>query len=460
MVKSRAEQLVFFGFLALICWAPLPFGSNRPWGAAVLFEATALLVACWLLLFLAGKVPVPGQLQKRAWLPLLLLSLVQLWVFIQTVPLPRAWVALLSPRAEQLHLPAAYIPLSLDVALTRFYLLQGITYTLGFLLAVLLLTHRGRIEKLLWTVVLCGAFQAGYGVLMTLSGLEYGFFVEKYTGLGVATGTFINRNHFAGYMVMCLAAGTGLLISRLGGETVHTGRQKVRAMLVLLFSSKFQLRLMLAMMVTALVLTHSRMGNLGFFVALCVAGGALLVAQRRRPATGILLLLGSLLVVDLAIVGQWFGAEEVAQRLLDTRAATESRDEVAQFTLALVQDFPLTGSGGGTWYTVFPHYSGKVLQGDYYVHAHNDFLELAGDLGLPVYGILAMFVLLTFKHALEGLRNSESRFERGLGFTVLMLLVWVLLHSAADFNLHVTANAFTFPILASLVWLSPLSKAK
>ena len=85
-----------------------------------------------------------------------------------------------------------------------------------------------RLRLLLSVLVFSGTFQAVYGALMVLSGLELGFFVEKYAGLGVATGTFVNRNHLAGYLVMCLAAGTGLLMSQLATDVATSLRDRLR----------------------------------------------------------------------------------------------------------------------------------------------------------------------------------------------------------------------------------------
>ncbi|MES2606897.1 MAG: O-antigen ligase family protein [Pseudomonadota bacterium] len=417
-----------------------------------MFLGVAVLLGAWLLLFMTGRIRVAPQFWLRLRWPLVMLVLVQLWVFLQTLPLPRSWVMALSPHAAGLHLPAERIPLSLDAEITRFHLLQGLTYTFGFFLCAMLVNQRERIEKLLWTLVLSGAFQSIYGSLMVLSGIEYGFFVEKYVGQGLATGTFVNRNHFAGYLVMSLAAGIGLLVSRLGGDRPTSTRERLRAWVALLLSTKFLLRLLLAVMVIGLVLSRSRMGNLSFFVSLSIAGGILLASSGRGVSGRVGFLLTSLLLVDLFIVGRWFGAEEVAERLLETSTATESRDEVSVFSLDILRDYPLTGSGGGTFYTVFPHYSQVVLQGDYYVHAHNDYLELAGDLGIPAFLLLAGFVLGTLSQAFFKQHQNAGKLQKGVGFTVLMTVVWLAIHSAADFNLYVPANAFTCMVLLALAW--------
>ncbi|HTQ98857.1 MAG TPA: O-antigen ligase family protein [Candidatus Acidoferrum sp.] len=448
------DQLLFNFFLALLFWAPLPFASNRPWGLALLFLGAAVLLACWVTLWLQGKLPSANTRMRQLVFPVSLLVLVQFGVFCQTVPLPRALVAAISPHAANLQLLPDRITFSLDPELTRFQLLQGLTYCIGFVLAGILVNGRERLRKFLWVLVISGAFQAVYGVLMTLSGLEYGFFVEKYSGQGLPTGTFVNRNNLAGYLVITLSAGIGLLISQLGGgDNPRTRLAWLRELVELLLGAKFRLRLMLALMVIALVLTRSRMGNLSFFLSLTITGAICLLSSGRQVTGRVALLLASLILVDMLIVGRWFGVEQVAERLVQPSASQDSRVEVSGDSLGIIRDFPWVGAGGGTFYTVFPNYSSAALSGDYYTHAHNDYLEMAGDLGLPLFGILAIFVAGTVTQAFRLQLKTESRLDRGRGFAVLMAVIWAAIHSLADFNLYIPANAFTLVALMALGWL-------
>ena len=114
-----------------------------------------------------------------------------------------------------------------------------------------------------------------YGSVMTLSGLEYLLFVKKEDYLGTATGTFVNRNHLAGYLEMALAIGLGLMLMAGKGKPAELSgrwRGRVRSILRLLLSQKAILRLMLVAMVVGLILTRSRMGNTAFFNSLLITG--------------------------------------------------------------------------------------------------------------------------------------------------------------------------------------------
>jgi len=451
------DRPLFALLLALLVWAPLPFASNRPWALALLAAAMALLLACWLVLAFAGRVGIPPRVLPRARWPLVLLALMPLWALLQTLPLPREWVALLSPRADYLHAaallaPGQWIPLSLDVAETRLYLLAGLVCWSAFALVLVLVNSPRRGRLLLWTLVTSGSFQAIYGTLMVLTGLEWGFLVEKYAGRGLATGTFVNRNHLAGYLVMCLAAGTGLLLSQLSRETLGNWRDTARRVLRAMLSTKVILRLLLAIMVIALVLTRSRMGNVAFFSALAVAG-LLAMYLGRRFSPKLVLLVGSLFLVDALILGQWFGFERLVERLETAAPDTAYRLDVQAGSAHILRDFPLTGSGGGSYHSVSTYYKDPAVWGRYR-HAHNDYLEIAADMGLAMLAVLGLFCLLVLRRALALQRPDHSRLQRGVGFAVVMVLVWVLLHSTIDFNLQIPANSMTLCVIFALAFAS------
>lgn len=452
---AGVERLLFGLFLAALFWAPLPFGSNRPWALALLFVVLAALLVVWLALLLFDGVSVSRRVWARGLWPLLLVWLIPLWIFIQTLPMPGFVLGALSPRALQLHQITGWLPISLDVAHTKLYLLNSLACCCGFTLVLVLVTGATRAKLVLWTLVLSGVFQAAYGSLMVLSGLELGFLVEKYTGLGSATGTFVNRNHLAGYLVMCLAAGIGLLMAEFSNTSAENFRQFLRQVLRTFLSRKIILRIMLALMVIALVLTHSRMGNVAFFVSLALAGLVAIIYGRKFSPRLILLLL-SLFVVDMVIVGQWFGFAQVVERLEQTASDQQARLDVSVSSSSILADFPLTGSGGGSYYGVFSYYQDVATYRSYY-HAHNDYLEIASNLGIPVAAFgFGGLLLLTLKRALQLQAGDHSRLQRGLGFTLVMALTWLLIHSTVDFNMHIPANSLTLTTLLALAFAKTL----
>jgi O-antigen ligase len=450
-VLSKLESYLFGFFLLVLVWAPLPFASNRVWSGALLTGLLGLLFCGWLLLFALGRAELDSLVWRRARWPVALLVVIQLWVFLQIQPIPREWVQLLSPQAYAWHIKGGWLTLSLDPEAGRYYLLRGCAITMGFFLAVALVNSHKRVKLLMQVLVVSGTFQATYGAFMVLSGLELGFFVEKYTGVGVATGTFVNRNHLAGYLVMCLSVGIGLLLSQLTPSTAVSWRDRAREWLQLLLSPKIRLRLYLALMVVALVLTRARMGNIAFFVSLGLAGVVALTTGRRF-SWRTLIFLASLLIVDLLILGKWFGFDQLAQRLEQTNPATESRAWSNEYSIDYIKDFPLTGSGSGSFYGVFPNYQAADLAG-FHLHAHNDYLEFAAELGIPALLLLLGFAGLSLWNAWCTQRSRRNALYKGAGFAATMTLCWAAIHSTTDFNLQIPANALTFVVIAALAFI-------
>jgi O-antigen ligase len=288
---------------------------------------------------------------------------------------------------------------------------------------------------------------------MTLSGIEYGFLIKKTTSLGYVSGTFTNRNHFAGYIVMCLAVGIGVMIANLDSSVISGWKERLHYLVKLALSAKFRLRLFLVIMVIALVMTHSRMGNASFFASLLIAGGlALLLSRHATRAT--VILITSLVVIDIFIVGTWFGVEKVVERIEETTLETEHRGEIFARARDHWQDYALTGSGLGTFYAVFPEYKTAAEAGGFYRHAHNDYLEFAGETGVIGLGILGAVVLLSFITALIAQYRRHDPLMRGISFAAIMGITAILIHSTVDFNLQIPANALTFMLLLALAWLS------
>jgi O-antigen ligase len=450
-ISRTFEPVLFAAFMAILVWAPLPFASNRIWGGALLAGLVGIVLCGWLLLYLCKQAEIHHDVCQRARLPLALLLLVQLWVLVQIQYLPRPLVEALSPQAYAWHIKEGWLSLSLDREYSKYYLLRGGTFTAGFFLTLALVNSQQRVKILLQVLVFSGTFQAAYGAFMVLSGLELGFLVEKYVGQGVATGTFVNRNHLAGYLVMCLSAGIGLLMSQLARGSATSWKERLRGWLRLLLSPKIRLRIYLAVMVIALVLTRARMGNIAFFMSLGLAGGLALLTGRRFSSR-VLVLLASLFLVDMLILGKWFGLDALVERLASTNAGSEGRVWSNEYTLDYIAQFPLTGSGGGSFYGIFPNFQSAKLSG-FHQHAHNDYLEFAAELGLPATAVLMSFVLLALWQAYRVQRERHNALYKGVGFAVTMTICWAAIHSTTDFNLQVPANALTFVTLLALAWV-------
>ena len=98
--------------------------------------------------------------------------------------------------------------------------------------------------------------------------------------------------------------------------------------------SRAPLRILLAIMAIALVLTRSHMGNTAFFVSLFTTGVLALLLFKERPRS-VVVLIASLIVIDIVMIGSWVGIERVKQRIEQTSLAQETRDEVDVYSVGL-----------------------------------------------------------------------------------------------------------------------------
>ena len=418
-------------FLVLIFLLPLPYGLVPDWAWTIAGVAVFTLLA----LELRGLLSEQSKLQlespnipiafDRATVPLVLIWGVQFWALIQ-------WYFFsLSPFDSLMSLP------------------EGFFYAGLFTLALLMINTQKRTEQVIWAVVLAAGFQAMYGSVMTLTDLEYGLFIQKEHYQGVATGTYVNRNHLAGYLELAIALGVGLLLAQTA-DYKGSVRQRLRQFVRMLLSSKVLLRLLLAILVIALVLTRSRMGNTAFFASLMVTGAIALFMMRNKTKSTTILL-GSLLIIDIAIVGTFFGVEKVAERLQSTSSQKESRDEVTRDTLNMFKSYPISGVGAGAFTHVYPVFKGDDVRTPLlYHHAHNDYAQFLAEFGLPASFALFVMVLWSLRWGISAMRQRNSQFYQGVGFACTMAIIAIGIHSMVDFNLQIPANAATFVLILAL----------
>ena len=442
-----ANRGLFACYLALIFWTPIPLGSNRPWSWAILEIWVFALAAWWLVGFARGK-NHRNPVLNCAWPALVCCGLWLGYVWLQLLPLPLELLRQLSPEAARWHaaaawpVPASAAPLTLDQYGTLSGALKSAAYVVFFALSLALLDRRGRIAAAAYTLVVSGFAQAMVGGLSALAG----------GGGDSAHGSFVNRNHFAGYLELCLSMGLGVLIASLTGEVSHTWKQFFRNTIAWILSPKMRLRLALAVMVTALVLSRSRMGNTAFFVSMLVTGGIGLLLSKRATKS-MVLLLATLVVIDIFIVGTYFGVERVVERIEQTRIETEDRADIATYALRMWKDFPVFGAGLGSFHVVFPRYSGPVLPVSY-THAHNDYVQFAAETGAVGFALLGLLVLMSFVVALCAQYVRHDPLLRGISFGSMMGIIALMIHSAVDFNLQIPANAMAFMLVLAFGWIS------
>ena len=390
---------------------------------------------------------------------IIIIAILQLWVLIQLVPLPMSVIEVIAPNIyiayERIGIETAQ--LSLDPSKTLMQWLKGMAYLMFVFLIIVLVNSEKRLRLMLLTIIVAGTFQALYGSLFVMTDMEPIFFTDN-RSQGLATGTFIYRNHFSNFLMMCLSVGVGLLVASLTSKRQHNLKRSLANLIDTIFRPKALVRIGLVVMVIGLVLSRSRMGNTAFFAALSFCSVFALIFMQNKTR-GLLWLFGSMLVIDVIIVSQWFGLEEVRQRLVETSAEAETRDEVLKYGLELVKQHPITGTGHGSFNSVFPSVKGVGVN-LFYNFAHNEYLQFSIELGIPMTLLLGFLVIWSLWHTQYALRHRRRSLMKGIAFASMMGIIGQLIHMSVDFTLQPPANAMYFIVILCLAWLSRYAKFK
>jgi O-antigen ligase len=200
-------------------------------------------------------------------------------------------------------------------------------------------------------------------------------------------------------------------------------------------------------MLTALLASRSRMGIIAAVSSLVVML-ALSGLQRRAAAW-----LAALIMICVTILVLWVGAGSAFGRFgnisNEYTSSEESRLSLWRDTARLVRGHPFVGSGLGTFPVAFTSVQ-TTFPGKFVNHAHNDYLELASDLGIPAALLFFGSVVLLLVRLAKRTVSSGAGLDRAVALGCLGSIAAILLHSLTDFNLYIPANALLFSLILGL----------
>jgi len=429
----------------------LAFGAVYPWGYLPLFA----IVACVGVAGLVRQRGIPTETRAIS----VGILLVALAIGGQLVPVPRATLDFLSPHAADLLGRYSLIfaanstthPLSINPAATRLAML-GLS-TLGlYLIGLPGLLSRGDLRTLPLYLILFATPLALVGIFgwEHNNGLVYGFWQPEQGTNGNGFGPFVNRNHFAGWMVMVICLSIGVLCGR-----IELARDRVRPGLrnfIVWFSTSEGSRIILiaasiGVMSVSLVSTMSRSGIVSLMCA--VGCFAWLMARRRdvKPATRVVVIsaLSGVLIASL----DWRGADRLLQWFADTRHL-ESRFAAWRDGWQVVREFPMVGTGMSTYPDAMLFYQKNVLE-FWMTHAHNDYLQFLAEGGLLVSvptTIAVVFLVITVRRSVNEARHD--RYEYWVRTGAGVGLIAIAIQETVEFSLHIPGNAVLFATLAAV----------
>ncbi len=411
----------------------------------------ALAVGVGSLLAVIKSRPFPAKSSEPLVSNILLAALL-LWMTFGLVPLPAPAVAWLSPHRwsdlEQARRMTgqpldAWAPLSLAPPAT----LERLLYVASAMAMFVAARQLAWLWKdRLWMVV---APVVGIATFESLLGLIR-YYEMKLAGgrIDAVTGTYVNRNHFAGLLELALPLALlwAFSIWRKGATRLERS-----------FSAGLQsasLFVVGACLLAGMVASQSRMAFLSTLVALGFVLFAVLVPPAFRSGRSRTWRWAIPICVPLVLL-VLLPTHEMAGRLsaIATGGSTDNRMDIWNNTLQMLPSYRLTGSGLGTYERSMYAFK-TVAPTNTLDFAHNDYLQVLGEFGVPGALLVGGLFAWTFVRVLQvafGRRGTEHR-ELAVGLAAALLAFSI--HSLADFNLYIPANALAFAWLAGVA-LSP-----
>jgi O-antigen ligase len=410
-------------------------GSAQGIWANMILQLAGVAIIAWAA---ADKGVEPLAVPSRQ---LLILAAVAIAVVaIQMIPLPPGTWANLGPRnaiAEGFHALGQAVPpepLSLTPAL-------GLNSLLGIIppLALVCAMVRLRAYRPQWLAI---ALVAG-----TLAGIALGalqvasstnelspWYLYEETSVGKGVGFFANADHMATLLVVTIPFLAAMVAA---AKTASMQR----------YSAVIAVAAGLALVVVVGIALNGSLAGYGLALPVITASVLIILPPGSRlrlwvVGLALLLMIGAVTALETTAIGSRTIGEHAT-------SSVQSRADLVSTTAHATSDFMPFGSGLGSFPSVYHLYENPAQVTDtYVVHAHNDYLELALELG--VAGIVLMLLFLAWWAAAvwRAWRTAEGGpFARAAAIASAAVLV----HSAVDFPLRTAAIAACFGMCLALL---------
>jgi O-antigen ligase len=396
------------------------------------------------------------------------MAIVVCWAVLQAVPLPRSIVSVLAPATGALYdqIEAATglggaRPLSIEPMATLRAALLGASYLAVFVVAATLGRRRRLAARLALAVAMVGAVVALFAVARIAELPVEDPWQQR------PREPFLNPNHLCTFLIPCLTLGLGVALSP-AAFSDRSGSQWSQAL-----SRRGLAGISVVPIVVGLFLSQSRGGLVSASIAIVFT---VLLSLGTRPSSSMsrsgrrvhplvryrLQALG--LGLALAALGAGFLSADrsaLSERFEQLERVTPDAGlsiggRVALWKLAgrVIATRPLGGSGLGT----FDDASFSALTEDdaQFIHtrpesAHNDYLELGSDLGVPMALLALGCVLLVVVGTGLRLRHATG-VQRSVGAGVVGGTLGVLAHGVVEFGLQIPGPALLFSACLGLGW--------
>lgn len=305
--------------------------------------------------------------------------------------------------------------------------------------AVALVISRNAALSLLGLIACVAVGQALLGLIQLALGSPSFLAFANAVGVGRASGTFVNKNHFATLLAMALPA---LVMRATGCFRFADDRRPSSAL------RNGWWAVATAVVVAGLVSSVSRAGLAAGSLAASAAALAAL-SSAHQPHRRILLTVIVVAGLALSTVSGFGLLMKSIEGDAFVQSATGRHAIYAAAWPAALDFFPV-GSGLGSFSVAFPRYQPAAFTG-FYEHAHNDYLQFVfelGALGVAILGVWSLAFSLAVVRILQS--HRDGRLLASPAAACLLGSVALAMHSWFDFPTHIPGVAWIACILAAL----------
>jgi O-antigen ligase len=438
----------------VLAWATLLAGGVYTW---VWIPAGSLLLG----LMLAVRPQVASDERFRI-LDLTLIAII-VACFLQLVPMPIELLRAFDPQAlavrTALWLPPVLTPSS--VQWIPVSIAPNDTLAAGGILVsalVMFWTCRhvcteGGTGRIVRAIAVIGLVASVTAIMQRVQRIDMLYGVWRPLDTGARPyGPFVNRNHMATWIIMACPLVFGYLLARAPRkDPPHLFSQRVVNALKQLGTVRIWLVVAVCVMTLTVLLSASRSGLIGLTSAFVVST----VLMRRRGESVVRRWVWFQFAL-LALVVLWFANFDVLLRRLDD-TITQGQDgrgrlAIWRDTIRLVEDFPITGTGAGTYGRAINVY--QTAEPGYAIgEAHNHYLQLMAEGGawllLPAALAAGLFLMVTGRSLKQ---DFSANYLIRAGACAGM--AGVLVQSIWETGLTIPANALLFAMLAAIATYS------
>ena len=371
------------------------------------------------------------------------------------VPLaPETWLALPGRAAyrevvtmlQQRPISVSVLPLSIDPVGTSYATLSLlVAFSVGMIAMVL---PTSLLLSVLGLLVAMAVAQAVLGLLQTALGTPSFMGYDIAIGSHRASGTFVNKNHYATLLAMSLP----LLIFRTAGQIRFSSRIVERSSL-----SNVWWGVSAALVAVALVASLSRAGSAAGFSVAVIA--ALLCVFRKQ--TTMKQRLGLLAIAFLTLA---LAAGSSLTLLLDSLKGSafadsaEGRQSIVRLSLLGVNAFFPVGSGLGSYPIAFLRFQAEGVAW-YVEHVHNDYVELIFETGIVGVVVLLCFAVAAILSARQIWKEQPTDELLSPAIACWLGALAFAIHALFDFPAHIPGLTIVVSLLFGAAMNGYLAKS-